>query len=132
MYAYSEATVPKITLILRKAFGGAYIAMNSKGIGADCVFAWPIAQLAVMGAEGAVDIVFKKEIADSANPDQTRREKIAEYEEKFMNPYIAAAKGYVDEVIQPEETRDRLISALKMTESKQEKLPEKKHGNIPL
>lgn len=132
LYAYSEATVPKITLIMRKAFGGAYIAMNSKGIGADCVFAWPIAQLAVMGAEGAVDIIFKKEIADSTNPVEMRREKIAEYEEKFMNPYIAAAKGYVDEVIKPEETRSRFISALKMTESKQDKLPEKKHGNIPL
>lgn len=132
LYAYSEATVPRLTLIMRKAFGGAYIAMSSKGIGADCVFAWPTAQLAVMGAEGAVDIIFKKEIAASEDPALTKMVKIKEYEEKIMTPYLAAEKGYIDEIIRPNETRDRLLQALEMLLSKQDKIPEKKHGNIPL
>ena len=132
LYAFSEASVPKITLILRKAYGGAYIAMNSKGIGADRVFAWPIAQLAVMGAEGAVDIVFKKEIEASDTPEKFRKEKIKEYEDKFMNPYLAAEKGYVDEVILPGETRQRLSQTLKMFRTKKKVQQEKAHGNIPL
>lgn len=132
LYAFSEATVPRITLILRKAYGGAYIAMNSKGIGADRVFAWPIAQIAVMGAEGAVDIVFKKEIKNSEVPEEIRNQKIKEYEEQFMNPYLAAQKGYVDEIITPGETRFKLSSTLKMLKTKKKDLPINKHGNIPL
>lgn len=132
LFAYSEATVPKISLILRKAYGGAYIAMNSKNMGADIVYAWPIAQMAVMGAEGAVDIIFKRKIAESENPVQLRQELIAEYEDKFANPYIAAARGYVDEIIEPQYSRERIIAALDMLKSKKQENPYKKHGNIPL
>lgn len=134
LYAYSEATVPKISLITRKAFGGAYIAMNSKNMGADMVFAWPIAQIAVMGSEGAVDIIFKKQILESENSEETRQKYISEYEQKFMNPYIAASRGYVDEVIMPEQTRNRIISALDMLKTKANTInkSDKKHGNIPL
>lgn len=132
LYAYSEATVPKITIILRKAYGGAYIAMCSKGLGADVVYAWPIAQIAVMGAEGAVDIVGKKAIQAAADPDNQRKKLIAEYEDRFLNPYIAAARGYVDEVIAPEETRTRIVSAIEMLNSKAVSGVKKKHGNIPL
>lgn len=132
LFAYAEATVPKISLIMRKAYGGAYIAMNSKNMGADMVFAWPIAQIAVMGAEGAVNIIFKRNLA-SAEDKQAEKEKlIKQYEEKFMNPYIAAARGFVDEVIQPEETRIKIKGALEMLKTKKKSLPEKKHGNIPL
>jgi propionyl-CoA carboxylase beta chain len=132
LYAYSEATVPKITVITRKAFGGAYVALNSKAIGADLVFAWPSAEVAVMGAEGAANIIFSREIADSENPEATRQAKIQEYKEKFANPYVAAAHGMVDDVIDPRETRMKLISALDMLRNKQETRPAKKHGNIPL
>ncbi len=132
LYAYSEATVPKITVILRKAFGGAYVALNSKSIGADIVYAWPNAEIAVMGASGAANIIFAKEIANSEDPEQTRTEKIEEYREKFANPYVAASHGMVDDVIDPRETRIKLLQALEMNRNKQESRPKKKHGNIPL
>lgn len=132
LYAYSEATVPKITVIVRKAFGGAYVALNSKAIGADLVFAWPNAEIAVMGPEGAANIIFAREIAESENPEQTRQEKIEEYKEKFANPYVAAGLGIVDDVIDPRDTRLKLVQSLEMLENKEEKRPEKKHGNIPL
>ncbi|MGE6258944.1 acyl-CoA carboxylase subunit beta [Heyndrickxia sporothermodurans] len=132
LYAYSEATVPKITVILRKAFGGAYVALNSKSIGADLVFAWPNAEIAVMGPEGAANIIFAKEIQTSSNPEETRKQKIEEYRNKFANPYVAASRGMVDDVIDPRETRIKLVQALEMMRNKQEDRPFKKHGNIPL
>jgi propionyl-CoA carboxylase beta chain len=132
LYAYSEATVPKITIILRKAFGGAYVAMNAKSIGADLVYAWPTGEVAVMGAEGAANIVFAKEIAESADPNATRAAKVAEYKEKFSNPYVAAAMGMIDDVIDPRETRQKLKEALEVLRTKRETRPPKKHGNIPL
>ncbi|MCF6094410.1 methylmalonyl-CoA carboxyltransferase [Microaerobacter geothermalis] len=132
LYAYSEATVPKITVILRKAYGGAYVALNSKAIGADVVYAWPNAEIAVMGPEGAANIIFAKEINESENPAQTRAEKIAEYRERFANPYVAASHGMVDDVIDPRETRKKLKDALDMLRNKRETRPPKKHGNIPL
>ncbi|MFC4558745.1 acyl-CoA carboxylase subunit beta [Virgibacillus kekensis] len=132
LYAYSEATVPKITVITRKAFGGAYVALNSKSIGADLVYAWPNAEIAVMGPEGAANIIFAKEIAESENPEKTRQEKIETYREKFANPYIAAGLGMIDDVIDPRETRTKLVQALEMLQNKHEDRPKKKHGNIPL
>lgn len=135
LYAYSEATVPKVTLVIRKAYGGAYIAMNSKFIGADLVYALPIAQLAVLGAEGAVNVVFRKEIARSENPEAKRRQMIYEYQEKFMNPYCAARQGYIDAVILAEETRRTLIHAFKGLKTKAQYMEfnrRKKHGNISL
>ena len=132
LYAYSEATVPKVSLVMRKAYGGAYLAMNSKGTGADIVYAWPIAELAVMGAAGAVSIIGRKEIKAAENPSEKKRELLEEYNEKFMNPYIAAEHGYIDEVILPAETRQRIVSAFQMLETKKETIPNKKHGNIPL
>lgn len=132
LYAYSEATVPRVTIIMRKAYGGAYIAMNSKGIGADIVYAWPIAEIAVMGAAGAVSIIGRKAIKSAENPSVKKKELLNEYNKKFMNPYIAAEHGYVDEVILPEDTRVKLIGAFDMLSQKQRSLPYKKHGNIPL
>ncbi|MCX7843175.1 MAG: methylmalonyl-CoA carboxyltransferase [Clostridia bacterium] len=132
LYAFSEATVPKINVIVRKAYGGAYIAMNSKHLGADMVFAWPTAEIAVMGPDGAANIIFRKEIADAEDPVAARNSKIEEYRNKFSNPYIAASRGYVDDVIEPATTRIRLISSLEMLSSKRENRPSKKHGNIPL
>lgn len=132
LYAYSEATVPKINVITRKAYGGAYIAMSSKHLGADMVFAWPTAEIAVMGPDGAANIIFKKEIAASEDPEQTRSQKVEEYRDKFSTPYIAASRGYVDDVIEPATTRQRIISALDMLQTKRENRPAKKHGNIPL
>ncbi len=132
LYAYSEATVPKITVILRKAFGGAYVALNSKAIGADFVFAWPNAEIAVMGPEGAANIIFAKEIEESDHPEQTRQEKIDEYRERFANPYIAASLGMVDDIIDPRDTRKKLVQSLEMLATKEEERPKKKHGNIPL
>jgi len=132
LYAYSEATVPKMTVILRKAYGGAYIAMCSRHLGADQVFAWPTAEIAVMGPEGAANIIFKKEIDESANPAETRAEKIADYKKNFANPYKAAVRGYVDDVIDPAQTRARLCSALSMLLGKRQTLPSRKHGNIPV
>ncbi|MDQ0156466.1 acyl-CoA carboxylase subunit beta [Robertmurraya andreesenii] len=132
LYAYSEATVPKLTVILRKAYGGAYVALNSKSIGADLVYAWPNAEIAVMGPQGAANIIFAKEIQNSEDPEQTRAQKIEEYREKFANPYVAASMGMVDDVIDPRETRIKLIQALEMLRNKKESRPAKKHGNIPL
>ncbi|MGJ7912009.1 acyl-CoA carboxylase subunit beta [Neobacillus sp. LXY-1] len=132
LYAYSEATVPKLTVILRKAYGGAYVALNSKAIGADLVFAWPNAEIAVMGPQGAANIIFAKEIQNSENPEAVRQQKIDEYREKFANPYVAASRGMVDDVIDPRETRIKLIQALDMLQTKKESRPYKKHGNIPL
>jgi acetyl-CoA carboxylase carboxyltransferase component len=132
LYAFSEATVPKINVITRKAIGGAYIAMNSKHLGADMVFAWPTAEIAVMGASGAANIVFKKEIKSAENPEKAREQKIEEYREKFSNPYVAASRGYVDDVIEPGTTRIRILNALEMLSSKKQSKPSRKHGNIPL
>ncbi len=132
LYAYAEATVPKISLIMRKAYGGAYIAMNSKNMGADIVYAWPTAEIAVMGADGAVNIIFRKRIRDAADPAAEEEKLRGEYEDTFMNPYIAAKRGYVDEVIRPDETRERLLRALEMLQGKTQEMPYKKHGNIPL
>ncbi|MCF6366943.1 MAG: acyl-CoA carboxylase subunit beta [Bacteroidales bacterium] len=132
LYAFSEATVPRITVITRKAYGGAYDVMNSKHIGADLNFAWPTAEIAVMGAKGAAEIIFKKEISEAKDSAKKHAEKETEYNEMFANPYIAAARGYVDEIIKPEDTRGRLIRGFKMLENKVDKLPKKKHGNIPL
>ncbi len=132
LYSYSEATVPKITLILRKAYGGAYIAMGSQHLGADMVFALPTAQIAVMGPEGAANVIFRKEIESSDNPEATRKAKIDDYTLRFANPYQAASRGYVDAVIAPEDSRRQILEALKITETKAESSPDKKHGNIPL
>lgn len=132
LYAYSEATVPKITVILRKAYGGAYVALNSKSIGADIVYAWPNAEIAVMGPEGAANIIFAKEIEQSSNPATTRSEKISEYRDMFANPYVAASHGMVDDVIDPRDTRKVLKQSLEMLRTKKESRPKKKHGNIPL
>lgn len=132
LYAFCEATVPRITVITRKAYGGAYDVMNSKHIGADMNYAWPSAEIAVMGAKGAAEIIFKNEIASSKDPAAKLKEKETEYLEKFANPYMAAARGYVDEVIVPEDTRAKLIAAFEMLKNKADKLPRKKHGNIPL
>jgi propionyl-CoA carboxylase beta chain len=132
LYAYAESTVPKITIILRKAFGGAYLAMNAKAMGCDLVYAWPIAEVAVMGAEGAANIVFAKEINESADPAATRAAKIAEYKEKFANPYVAAGLGMIDDVIDPRETRKKIKEGLEILRTKRETRPPKKHGNIPL
>jgi propionyl-CoA carboxylase beta chain len=132
LYAYSEATVPKMTVILRKAYGGAYVALNSKSIGADLVFAWPNAEIAVMGPQGAANIIFAREIAGSDAPEELREQKIEEYREKFANPYVAASRGMIDDVIDPRETRIKLIQGLEMMRNKKEERPAKKHGNIPL
>ncbi len=132
LYAYAEATVPKITVITRKAYGGAYVVMNSRAVRADVVYAWPTAQIAVMGAQGAVNIIHRREIAKSDDPAARNQELINEYEGQFNNPYVAAERGFVDEVIEPRETRPRLIRALEMLRTKREAMPPRKHGNIPL
>jgi propionyl-CoA carboxylase beta chain len=132
LYAFSEATVPRITVIMRKAYGGAFLVMNSRAIRADVVFAWPTAEIAVMGAQGAVNVIHRRALAAADDPEAARAELVAEYEEKFNNPYIAAENGLVDDVIEPRETRPRLIRALDMLRDKRETLPAKKHGNIPL
>ncbi len=132
LYAFSEATVPRITVITRKAYGGAYDVMNSKHIGADLNYAWPTAEIAVMGAKGAAEIIFKKEISEASDSEAKLAEKVEEYTKKFANPYRAAFRGYIDEVIYPEQTREKLIKAFQMLENKVASLPKKKHGNIPL
>ncbi|MCS7119196.1 MAG: carboxyl transferase domain-containing protein [Archaeoglobaceae archaeon] len=132
LFAYSEATVPMVTLIVRKAYGGAYLAMGSKHLGADIVYAYPNAEIAVMGPEGAAEIVFRKEISSASDPKAMRDSKIREYREKFANPYRAAARSYIDDVIDPKFTRVKIISAIRILESKREKLPAKKHDNIPV
>ncbi len=131
LYAYSEATVPKITVILRKAYGGGYIAMNSRHLQADFMFAWPTAEIAVMGPEGAVNIIFRKEIATAEDPEAMRKEKIEEYKKNFSTPFVAAARGYIDSVIEPQETRKMLIHAITISKNKQDMRPEKKHGIPP-
>ena len=132
LYAYCEATVPRIQVITRKAYGGAYVVMDSKSIGSDLSFAWPTAELAVMGPEGATDVVYRREIQSAANPAARRTELIDEYKERFANPWIAAERGYIDDVIDPAETRRKLIAGMDMLQSKREDLPKRKHGNVPL
>ena len=132
LYAYSEATVPKMSVIMRKAYGGGYIAMSSRHLRADFVFAWPAAEIAVMGPEGAANIIFRKEIMSSDDPDGTRKQKVEEYKKMFANPYVAASRGYVDSVIEPAETRKSLLHSLSVSENKQIRLPSKKHGLPPL
>lgn len=132
LYAFSEATVPKVTVIVRKAYGGAYCVMNPRQLGADMVLAWPSAELAVMGPDGAVSVVARRELAEAEDPDARKAELVAEYRERFANPYIAAASGFIDNVIEPHETRTRLINILEMLKTKRRSIPPKKHGNIPL
>ena len=132
IYAYAEATVPKVTIITRKAYGGAYDVMGSKHLGGDVNLAWPTAQIAVMGAQGAVNILYRRELADAADPDALRAQRVTEYEDALANPYVAAERGYVDAVIRPAETRPRVLRALRTLRTKRESLPPKKHGNIPL
>ncbi len=132
LYAYSEATVPLLNVILRKAYGGAYIAMSSRHLGADYVFAWPSAEIAVMGPQGAANIIFRKEIKKADNPEEKRQQKIDEYRKSFANPYVAASEGYIDDVIKPENTRTRLLMALESIKGKRESGPKRKHGNLPL
>jgi methylmalonyl-CoA decarboxylase subunit alpha len=131
LYAYSEATVPKLTVILRKAYGGGYIAMGSRHLRADFVFAWPSAEIAVMGPEGAANIIFRKEITTAKDPDEMRRQKVEEYKAKFANPYVAASRGYIDAVIEPSETRKRLLHSIEVSENKDVSTPAKKHGLPP-
>ena len=132
LYAFSEATVPRVSVIVRKAYGGAYDVMNSKHIGSDMNYAWPTAEIAVMGAQGASEIIFKREIQESDDPKAKLQEKMDDYTEKFANPYIAAERGFIDEVIMPHDTRKKLIHTFEMLENKVDNLPRKKHGNIPL
>jgi propionyl-CoA carboxylase beta chain len=132
LYAFAEATVPKVTVITRKAYGGAYCVMGSKHIRADINLAWPTAEIAVMGAEGAVNIVYRRELASAGENGAVRRAKIEEFQERFANPFVAAEYGFVDDVIEPRETRPRVIRALRMLENKVDTMPRKKHGNIPL
>ena len=132
LYAFAEATVPKITIITRKAYGGAYCVMASKHIRTDVNYAWPTAEIAVMGPEGAVNIVYKRELEKAKNKEEERAKRIEEFRERFANPYVAAERGYVDAVIRPSETRKKLIQGLAMLEGKRDKNPPKKHGNIPL
>jgi acetyl-CoA carboxylase carboxyltransferase component len=132
LYAYSEATVPKLTVVMRKAYGGAYVAMCSRHLGATFVIAWPTAEIAVMGPEGAANIIFRKEIDESDDPEIKRKEMVKQYEEKFANPYAAASKGYVDQIIEPDKTRDTLIAALKLIKNQRVEAANYRHGNIPL
>jgi acetyl-CoA carboxylase carboxyltransferase component len=132
LYAFSEATVPKVTVVTRKAYGGAYCVMNSKHIRADVNLAWPTAEIAVMGPEGAVNIMYRKQIEEAKDPAAERKRLIDEYVEKFANPFVAASLGYVDAIIKPSDTRPRLIQALSMLENKRDRNPPKKHGNLPL
>ena len=132
LYAFAEATVPKITVITRKAYGGAYCVMASKHIRADINYAYPTAEIAVMGPQGAVEILYRKELEESSDPEEFRKKKVEEFRDKFANPYIAAERGYIDEIIEPKDTRPKLIRALEMTANKRDTNPPKKHGNIPL
>ena len=132
LYAYCEATVPRIQVITRKAYGGAYVVMDSKSVGSDLSLAWPTAELAVMGPQGAVEIVHRRELQDAADPEARRLELVDEYMEKFANPYVAAERGYVDDVIDPADTRAKLVAGLQMLVTKQAEAPHRKHGNVPL
>src|SRR5208283_1878691 len=131
LYSYSEATVPKVTVILRKAYGGGYIAMSSRHLRTDFVFAWPGAEIAVMGPEGAANIIFRKEILAADDPEKMRKQKVQEYKEKFANPYVAASRGYIDAVIEPHETRAKILHALEVSTFKDAGMPKKKHGIPP-
>jgi acetyl-CoA carboxylase carboxyltransferase component len=132
LYAYCESTVPRVQIITRKAYGGAYVVMNSKSIGADLAYAWPSAELAVMGPNGAVEIVYRRELAEALDPASRRAELIDEYTERYANPYIAAERGYIDDVISPADTRAVICRSLEILSSKHEELPRRKHGNVPL
>jgi acetyl-CoA carboxylase carboxyltransferase component len=132
LYAFCEATVPRVQIITRKAYGGAYVVMNSKSIGADLAFAWPSAELAVMGASGAVEIVYRRDLQAADDTDARRAELIDEYTERYVNPYLAAERGFVDDVIDPAETRRVIVRAIDVLRSKREDLPKRKHGNVPL
>ncbi|MYB29327.1 MAG: methylmalonyl-CoA carboxyltransferase, partial [Acidimicrobiaceae bacterium] len=132
LYAYCEAAVPRISVITRKAYGGAYVVMDSKGVGSDLSFAWPSAEIAVMGPQGAVEIIYRRELADAADPVARRNELVDDYTQRLANPYVAAERGFVDEVIEPSQTRRKIVAGLRMLESKREELPERKHGNVPL
>ncbi|HLH32949.1 MAG TPA: carboxyl transferase domain-containing protein, partial [Terriglobia bacterium] len=132
LFAFAEATVPKLTVITRKAYGGAYCVMASKHIRTDVNFAYPTAEIAVMGPEGAVNIIYRRELAAAKDVDKIRQEKVEEFRDKFANPYIAAQRGFVDEIIEPKYTRKKLITALRMLDTKRDTNPPKKHGNIPL
>ena len=132
LYAYCEATVPRIQVITRKAYGGAYVVMDSKSVGSDLSLAWPSAELAVMGPQGAVEIVYRRELQDADDPATRRAELVDEYTERFANPYVAAERGYVDDVIDPADTRAKLVAGLEMLVSKQDETPRRKHGNVPL
>jgi acetyl-CoA carboxylase carboxyltransferase component len=132
LYAYCEATVPRIQVITRKAYGGAYVVMDSKSIGADLAYAWPSAELAVMGPQGAVEIVYKRQLQQAADPVARRAELVADYTERYANPYNAAERGYVDDVIDPAETRAKLVAGMELLRTKREELPRRKHGNVPL
>jgi propionyl-CoA carboxylase beta chain len=132
LYAFAEATVPKVTVITRKAYGGAYCVMSSKHLRTDVNYAWPTAEIAVMGPDGAVNVLYRREIAAAAEAEALRQQKVAEFREKFANPYVAADRGFVDEVIEPRHTRRKIISGLEMARTKRDRNPAKKHGNIPL
>jgi propionyl-CoA carboxylase beta chain len=132
LYAYAEATVPKITVVTRKAYGGAYIVMSSKHLRGDINLAWPTAELAVMGPDGAINVLYRKELAEADDADETRAKLVQEYRDTLANPYVAASWGYLDDVIEPSQTRPRLINALEMLQNKRDENPPKKHGNIPL
>src|SRR5262249_27809384 len=132
LYAYCEATVPRVQIITRKAYGGAYVVMNSKSIGADLAFAWPTAELAVMGPQGAVEIIYRRELAEAADPVARRNELVDAYTEQYATPYVAAERGYLDDVIDPADTRRVLCQSLEILRSKREELPKRKHGNVPL
>jgi acetyl-CoA carboxylase carboxyltransferase component len=132
LYAFCEATVPRIQIVTRKAYGGAYVVMNSKSVGADLAFAWPTAELAVMGPQGAVEILYRRDLEQADDPEARRAELVAKYTEHYANPYVAAERGYVDDVIDPADTRPLLVKSLAMLRSKREELPRRKHGNVPL
>lgn len=132
LYAYCEATVPRVQVITRKAYGGAYVVMDSKSVGSDLSLAWPSAELAVMGPQGAVEILHRRELAEASDPVARRDELVDDYTERYANPYVAAERGFVDDVITPSETRARLVAGLEMLAGKREELPQRKHGNVPL
>ena len=132
IYAYAEATVPKISILTRKAYGGSYIVMSSKNLNGDINLSWPTGEIAVMGAEGAVNIIHKKSISESESSEDLKTQLISEYKEKFMNPYVAASRGLIDDVITPSETRVKIIKSLQMLQNKRQNFPPKKHGSIPL
>ncbi len=132
LYAYCEATVPRVQVITRKAYGGAYLVMDAKAVGSDISFAWPSAEMAVMGPQGAVEVIYRRELQSAADPEKRRAELVEDYTERTANPYVAAERGYIDRVIDPAETRREVLNAFRLLASKQERIPERKHGNVPL